>query len=298
MSFSISLYFSKIPKGQPECPIRTCDGLFFFLTSVNRFCIFFRWTLYPQRYFSRLLVKTRHFYGGASEPLHIRTYRPDGMSHLQVWRLACIDLQEGSQLHYLYRLLITGDLNCPGPDPNNADDRLASVFELFGFAQLVREPTQESNLLDVLACMEGDSFVENVSVDDAGCLSVHQMVLAQLNLGWRRHQPVTFSYRRVREVDFPLFESNLRASSLFINPLASADGYVDQLENVLTMKLGKVAPLKTVTRTSTGKPINRLLSKEAVEAKIMRRKLERQGRNPERKQIDKSMGVAAEKPTA
>ena len=94
------------------------------------------------------------------------------------------------------------------------------------------DPTRGSNLLDVLVCMEGDSFVENVSVDDAGCLSDYRMVLAQLNLGWRRHQPVTFSHRRLHEIHFPLFESNLRASSLLINNSASADGYVDQLENV------------------------------------------------------------------
>ena len=159
-------------------------------------------------------------------------------------------------------LLITGDLNCSEPNPNNADDRQTSVFELFGFAQMVRELTRGSNLLHVLACMEGDSFVENVSIDNAGCLSIHRMVLAQLNLGWRRHQPVTFSYRRVREIDFPVFESNLRASSLFINPSASADGYVVQLENVLTTELGKVAPLKTVTRRSTGKPSPKKRSKQ------------------------------------
>ena len=44
---------------------------------------------------------------------------------------------------------------------------------------------------------------------------------------------------------------------------------------VLTSELDKVAPLKTVTRTSTGKRINRFLSDEAVGTKQERRRLER-----------------------
>ena len=93
------------------------------------------------------------------------------------------------------------------------------------------------------------------------------MVLAQLALGWRRLKPVTFSFRRLKQLNFDFFENSLRSSSLFKNPATIANGFANQLAEVLTSELDKVAPLKTVTHTSTGKQINRFLSDESVRAK-------------------------------
>ena len=62
---------------------------------------------------------------------------------------------------------------------------------------------------------------------------------------------------------------------LFTNLATSANGFAVQLAEVLTSELDKVAPLKTITRMSTGKRINRFLSDEAVKAKQERRRLER-----------------------
>ena len=45
--------------------------------------------------------------------------------------------------------------------------------------------------------------------------------------------------------------------------------------DVITVELDKAAPLKTVTRLSSGKLINRFLNHEAVVAKQERRRLER-----------------------
>ena len=109
--------------------------------------------------------------------------------------------------------------------------------------------------------------MNNVRLDDAGCASDHLMVLAQLALVWRRLKPVMFSSRRLKQHNFDFFENSLRNSSLFTNPVTSANGFADQLAEVLTSELDKVASLKTVTRTSTGKRINRFLSDEAVKAK-------------------------------
>ena len=79
-------------------------------------------------------------------------------------------------------LLLTGDFNCPGKDSNTIDARLTAVLELFGIVQTVFCSTRGNNLLDILAHNEEESFVNNVRLDDAGCVSDHRMVLAQLRL--------------------------------------------------------------------------------------------------------------------
>ena len=168
------------------------------------------------------------------------------------------------------------DFNCARTDSNTVDDGLVSVFDLFGMTQLVRGPTRGVNLLDVIACGKDDhESVKNVRLDDAGCLSDHLMVLASLSFGWRRINPVSFSYRLIKSVDASLFETNLRASPLFSNPARTANGFADQRADVITGELDKSSPLKTVTRLSSGKPINRFPNNEAVVAKQERRRLER-----------------------
>ena len=79
-------------------------------------------------------------------------------------------------------LLLTGDFSCPGKDSNTLEARLAAVLELFGMVQTVSGPTRGNNLLDILAHNDEESFVNNVRLDDAGCVSNHRMVLAQLAL--------------------------------------------------------------------------------------------------------------------
>ena len=54
-----------------------------------------------------------------------------------------------------------------------------------------------------------------------------------------------------------------------------ADDLADQLAALLTSDLDRVAPVKTVTRPSHGKPINGVLSQEAIAATQERRRLER-----------------------
>ena len=95
-------------------------------------------------------------------------------------------------------ILLTGDLNCIGKDSNSIDVKLTTVLELFGMVLAVKGPTRGNSLLDILAHNEEDSFVNNVRLDDAGCVSDHRMVLAQLALGWKRFKPVTFSFRRLK----------------------------------------------------------------------------------------------------
>ena len=76
-------------------------------------------------------------------------------------------------------LLLCDDLNCAGAESSSIDDNLEFVLDSLGLDQLVRSPTREDRLLDVLAIDARDA-VSGVHVDDAGCISDHRLVLAKV----------------------------------------------------------------------------------------------------------------------
>jgi len=127
------------------------------------------------------------------------------------------------------------------------------VFSSFGLTQLVKGPTRDKNILDLVACSSDLLPSCTLSVDDAGCLSDHRMIIASLSIGWRQHQRVTFTFRRIKSIDCELFEQALYASPLFTAPKASTDEFADQLADVVTAELEKVAPLHHITRSSHGR---------------------------------------------
>ena len=77
------------------------------------------------------------------------------------------------------KLLIGGDLKCPGVDSSSIDSNLETVLNSFGLDQLVIDSTRDNNLLDVLAT-DDSSAVSEVCTDDSGCLSDHRLVCAKL----------------------------------------------------------------------------------------------------------------------
>ena len=169
---------------------------------------------------------------------------------------------------------ICGDLNCHGVDSTSIDDRLAASFESLNLTQHVKVPTRNDNLLDVLVCSDNGSFVHDVSVDEVGGASDHRLIKARFSLTWRRWTSITYNYRPLSSMDYDMFEQNIRKSALFTNPAQTADLFTVQMEEIITAELDELAPLKTVTRKSGGKPINRFLSREASDAKRERRRLE------------------------
>ena len=70
------------------------------------------------------------------------------------------------------------------------------------------------------------------------------------------------------------FEDSFRQSALFSHPAASADAFADQLADVVTMELDKLAPVRT-GKQRRPKSITRWLSKPAIAAKRRRRRLEK-----------------------
>jgi len=81
------------------------------------------------------------------------------------------------------------------------------------------------------------------------------MIIASLSIGWRQHQRVTFTFRRIKSIVCELFEQALYASPLFTAPTTSTDEFADQLADIVTAELDKIAPLHHTTRSSHGRKI-------------------------------------------
>ena len=171
-------------------------------------------------------------------------------------------------------IVVCGDLNCPGTDQSSVDPRLDDIFETFGLNQHVRQATRENNLLDILAT-HSTLVVKNVRVDDAGMVSDHRLIIATLQMPVTPIVPaVPVASRRINNIDLEKFQASLRESALFTNPSTTVDGFAQQIQDIVTEELDKVAPLK-ITRRRPSKPITKFLSPAAKSAKRERRRRER-----------------------
>ena len=79
------------------------------------------------------------------------------------------------------RLVLCDDDNYPGVDGTSIDDSLASLLDSLRLDQLVTSPTRDDNLLDILATDTAESL-SDVEIDDAGYISDHRLVHANLIL--------------------------------------------------------------------------------------------------------------------
>jgi len=152
------------------------------------------------------------------------------------------------------------------------DDDLAAALDSFGLLQLVQSPTRCDNLLDVLASADS-AAVSGVQVSDACYISDHRLITA--NIVVRSQRPMTrYTARNVKTIDPLEFQDALESSELFTQPAANVDDFANQLKTVVTQILDRMAPLHTGVRRPA-KPATRWLSSEAIEAKRLRRRLER-----------------------
>jgi len=108
------------------------------------------------------------------------------------------------------------------------------------------------------------TLITNVAVDDAGLISDHRIVTANVTV--RSPKPtVAYTWRQLRKVDPSTFESAIRQSELFTSPAVETDDYAEQLVRVVSQQLGAMAPLRHGLRRPP-KPITKWLSPEAVAA--------------------------------
>jgi len=169
-------------------------------------------------------------------------------------------------------IVVSGDLNCPGPAPEHVDVRLAAAFESMGLSQLVSAATRDDSLLDVLVT-SSPALLSGANVDDANQISDHLLVTARLVVH-NPKPPIAVKWRRLRDVDLTSFEASLRRSELFARLADGTDEFAAQLVRVDTDELDNVAPVRSGSRRPP-KTITKWLSAEAVSAKRKRRRMER-----------------------
>ena len=178
------------------------------------------------------------------------------------------------------RLVITGDFNLPGVNDSLIDDTLASLIVSYDLVQHVHEQTRwgrngtTGNLLDLIITVSTSTLLSPVGVYDAGMISDHRLLVCTASMKFPKPQPVKHTYRDLKNIDVDKFKESIVTSVLFSDPATNCDGYVQQIEDVVTEALDRVAPIRTKVKPR-GSKSNSWLTPEAVAAKRKRRRLER-----------------------
>jgi len=98
------------------------------------------------------------------------------------------------------------------------------------------------------SCVQSSvSVVRRARVRDAGLVSDHRFVTARLVCS-RTKVKTSYRFRNIRAIGVFEFDRALCASTLFTAPAVTADGFADQLRDVVTTLLDKFAPLRTGVR--------------------------------------------------
>ena len=178
--------------------------------------------------------------------------------------------------------LLLGDFNCPST-PGSLDHRLLDFLSDRGFLQLVPGPTREANLLDLVISLPSAS---STSRSPPPCFSHlsdvpfsdHRLCVFVLSHSPMPANTVTFSFRDLRRMDSLKFVQLLRSSSIFLSPPDDPNSFAEQLDRDVTQALDIVAPIRTRTKRRPLRPTATWISPEALEAKRVRRALERKFR--------------------
>ena len=172
------------------------------------------------------------------------------------------------------KLLVCGDLNCPGSDPEHVDIRLDEVLSGCGLNQLLHEPTRGNNLLDIIATSDTSIISCTGHLVDYDGISDHKLLTVSLNFSMPESPLIKCSFRDLKKLNIPEFESAIRRSSLYTNPATTVDAFSAQLRDVITSELDRLCPVKTINRRAPNKN-TKWLSEPAREAKRRRRRLEK-----------------------
>ena len=114
------------------------------------------------------------------------------------------------------RLVLCGDVNCSGVDDTCVDDSLSSLLDSLGLDQLVTSPTRDDNLLDILANDTAESL-SDVEIDNAGGISDHRLVHANLTFSLPKSRVITSTFRNIKKIHPASSETALRHSVVWVN---------------------------------------------------------------------------------
>ena len=174
------------------------------------------------------------------------------------------------------RLVICGDFIMLGVDQNSIDDGLRSLLDLHGFTQHVDEPAGNQSLLDLIITPAESlhPLISNIAVRSSHLLSDHRLVVCDLSEHRFKASAVSYSFRRISEINIAEFHKRLHTHELFTDPADTPDEYLGQLELAVKTVLDELALICHGKRAG-GRKGARWLEPQAVEAKKLRRRLER-----------------------
>ena len=119
------------------------------------------------------------------------------------------------------KLLLCGDFNMPG-SPETVDDDVITMLDEHGFIQLVKNPTREENILDLIAISEEcTGIISQVTVRDVGPPFDHRLVGCTLNVDLTRQPHVKYTFRDLKRIDLCKLKHMFSESTLFSDPADS-----------------------------------------------------------------------------
>jgi hypothetical protein len=132
---------------------------------------------------------------------------------------------------------------------------------------------KKGHTLDLLLTRSDDKFVSNIDVIDPE-ISDHSAVNCKLLLAKPPSVRKQVSFRNTKAINFDLFRTDIKNSSLLKTPNTST--LAESYQNVLSTLLDTYAPVKT--KTVTLRPATPWYTPEIQEQKIRKRRLERRWR--------------------
>ena len=180
------------------------------------------------------------------------------------------------------RFIACGDVNCPSTATgNDVNSDLLSLLDMHGLCQFVSTATRctsasRSSLLDVVIASQTTRRLLQLAVNPTHGVSDHDLVTWLFSV--KRRLPcqfLTYQFRNLKHLDVAQFQNDVMQLELFLQPATTTHGFANQLDIVITNILNKHCPLQTRRKIVPTCQVNRWLSECAVEAKRVRRRLER-----------------------
>ena len=152
---------------------------------------------------------------------------------------------------------------------------MVDILDSFGLSQHIDGPTHtQGHTLDWLISRTENDIVSQCVIDEF--VSDHSAIKAYLNIKKSKYSRKKVTFRKYKSINLDAFKQNLEQLELILSPSDTLDGLVSQYNNVLLELINKHAPLKTMQITD--RPKVPWINSEFKEAKIKRRKLEKEWR--------------------
>ena len=178
---------------------------------------------------------------------------------------------------------LLGDFNCPGQSPGDLDTRLVTFIDDRNASQVVQAPTRLDNLLDLIIALNPDPQSPLVTPSSPPqvmdvLFSDHRMVVHDLMVHSLPAAVITITCRNLKKVDPAKLEKIIRSSPCFTQPSVDPDSFATQIDSDVINALDILAPLRTITKRVSGRPVVNWHTPQTRASKRDCRRLERRFR--------------------